>query len=847
MVDDVLVQHIVERPVDIRSIDDHDDAFTDEPFDLATADVFRVGWRQTGPERHRLVFVLHHVAVDELSLPILFDDFADAYRAAAAGHEPGLKEPATRYLDLASRERGDASGTTHATGVAFWRQHLDGVPTQLRFAVDRDRPVVQEGRGLSRPVPVPADLGRLLSACLRREGITAYQFWLSVFGLFVAREVGARDLLVGAPSANRPYPDSERVVGFFVNTLPVRLDLRTNPTVAEYLADTARSLLLSQQHEHVPLQDIVAAVHAHRDAATNPLFQTMVVLEPAEPLTLALGAAHGRAIDLAERNSTLDLTLVVRPGPNGSDVPGLRLVHNPGLFTESDLDRMQATFSATLLAVLTDPERRVGDPVPPAPEHASVLVGAAAPAEPIAVPTAVAATARRFPDRIALVADGESWTYERLAGEAGGIAAAITAAGPVPDFVPVLMAGSPRLVAAMLAITGLGAAFVPVSPDWPTVRVQQALDRVGSALVVTDASAAALDLGGRRRMVDTTRALEWNPQPVDLDAAMYAIFTSGSTGEPKAAAVSHRGVANRFAWMSEEFGAAASGRVLQTTPPYFDSSVWEYLWPLATGGTSVLGGPVLQADPARLCTAIAEHGITTLDMVPGLFRGLLDHLAAHPDARGRLRSLQVAVVGGEELTVAVTDLGRRVGLTARLYNLYGPTEASIGSIAQQVTGAQGPRVPIGRPITGTSALVLDDDFVPVPRGVRGELFLGGACVGLGYLGTPAETRARFLDLPAHGRVYRTGDVVRVRNDGALEFLGRCDDQFNVNGVRVEAGEIVRSLESLDGVADAGVLQLDADQDLRRIVTDFAVDAAGSGDATRRADLETVLTLVEQIR
>ncbi|MFD4636339.1 amino acid adenylation domain-containing protein [Lentzea sp. NPDC058436] len=867
MEDGMVVQAITERDVEVREIvvapEDGPPVpgtlsraeldFVATPFSLDDGLVFRIGWTRLAQSRHRLVFVLHHVAVDELSLPPLFEDFGTAYRAAARGTTPALPAVPARYLDYARWERSAAASSAH--GREFWRDYLAGAPTLVRFPVGRDRPVVRSGRGSRHPIAGAPAVGADVERCLRREGLTPYQFWLGVFGLFLSREVGSPDVLVGVPSANRGLAETEGVVGFFVNTLPVRIDLRANPTAAEHLADTARSLLSAQSHEGVALQAIVEAAGATRDAAHNPLFQTMVVLEPDDELRLDLGDARGAAVDLAETTSTVDLTLIVRGSETG---PRPHFVYNPDLFSATEVERMAHTFGSVLHAVLADPDRRTGDSVPPAPEHASVQRGQStgtASLQPVHL--RVAETAQRFPHRTAVIsADGE-WDYETLADATNRAAAAISAAAlgsDLPPFIPLVMDSGPWLVAAMLAVNRLGSAFAPVSPDWPAARIEAVLDDLGSPFCVT-AGGAPSWLGARGQVVlpaeQTGPALPapaLPPPAADLGAAMYAIFTSGSTGTPKAAAVSHLGVANRIEWMTSRFGESASRRVLQTTPPHLDSCVWEYFWPLVNGGTTVLGTPALHLDPAALSAVIAERGITTIDMVPGLFRDLLGHVGADPAALEGLRCLEVAVVGGEELTTAVAELVTRVGLGVAVYNLYGPTEASIGSIFHRLTEDSGAPIPIGHPIDNTTALVLDDNFVPVPAGVRGELFLGGACVGLGYPHDRAQTRARFVDLPGEGRLYRTGDLARVREDGALEFLGRRDRQFNLNGVRVESGEITRALLSIDGVAEAGVIGTDAvADDPRELLTALVLDAHTSADPGRRAAAEAVLVLMEQER
>lgn len=834
-----------DEPVQAGVLTAEERKFVEAPFDLATGEVLRIGLRRLDVDRSRLVFAVHHVAVDELSLPVLFEDFSTAYIDATQARVPSLDAPQVRYLDVAMHERSVSAAQQRERSREFWRQHLDGAPTQTDLPLDRLRPRTTQGAGRRELLTLTPEFLARADAAARREGLSTYQWWFGMFSLFLARETGARDVVVGAPSANRIHLGADRVVGFFVNTLPVRSQLRSNPTVSDHLAATGRNLLAAQRHESVPLQEIFSDLEVPRDGDTNPLFQTMVVLEPAEPLEMALGDSSAVAHDITETTSTMDLSLVVRPSAVD---PQLHLVHNPEVISSEEARRMAATFEALVTAVLLDPERRCDDAVPLPPGLESVLSGEHAEVPDLRLCESFLATAERHPERTAVISQGNEITYAQLRDRVALLVEQLTSVGPVPAFVPLVLAGSVELVTAMLAVNILGSAFVPLSVDWPAARLKRALTTLDSAVVLVGQQLPEAVREHEGLLTVQTHAPN-APAPsltsVGLDEPMYAMFTSGSTGEPKAAVVTHRGVVNRVEWMNDELGTSAAARVLQSTAPQYDSMVWELLWPLTVGGATVLSEPEMQARPDAFCAFVAEQQITTIDLVPGVLRGILEYVAQRPERTGALRSLQVAVVGGEELTEDVASLVAQLGLRARFLNLYGPTEASIGSVAHEIEPGSLGRVPIGRPIANTSALVLDDQFQPVPRGVRGELVLGGACVGLGYLGDRPRTRARFIDLPGHGRVYRTGDRSRVRSDGTLEFLGRSDDQLSINGVRVETGEIVRALNGIDGVASSGVTSVAVPGDIRRRLMD-RVRSNGSVPALT-AKLQTILDRVEQNR
>lgn len=856
MCDGVLVQKLTGRQPSVTVLQDdtiyNPGAFSTQelelvkaPFDLKAGDVFRLGVRQLSDGRTRLVFVLHHVAVDESSLPIIFGDFAKAYTAATVGDDPRLDAPLLRYLDVAAHERSAPAARQREESRAFWREHLGGAPQRTNLPVDRPRPQILRGSGRREPIRLTVGLFARADAAARREGISSYQWWFGMFSLFIARESGVQDVVVGAPSANRVHAGVEDVVGFFVNTLPVRSQLHSNPTVSDHLAATARHLLAAQRHEAVPLQEIFTELDVTRDSGANPLFQTMVVLEPPEPLQMDLGGATAIAHDVMEISSTMDLTLIVRP--SNSD-PQLHLVHDLDVLTPQEARRMAFTFEALLTAVLHDPERRCHDAVPLPAELESVVAGEQVPVPEISLCEAFLAVADQYPERAAIIEQGRTTTYAELSDRVALLAARLGSEDALPCFVPVLLPASVDLVVAMLAINTVGAAFVPLSVEWPDARLAQAIETIASTVVVARTDSYVPDSVTAEVIAVPTQAPHIDGASlvtIDLDAPMYAIFTSGSTGEPKAAVVPHRGIVNRVTWMNTELGVGAAHRVLQSTAPQYDSMVWELLWPLTVGGASIIGGSDLQARPDALCKLVSDQQVTTIDLVPGALRSVLEHVAHHADRWEALASIQVAVVGGEELGESVAALIGRVGLRARMLNLYGPTEASIGSIVHEVDPAETGRVPIGRPIANTSAAILDDQFQPVPRGVHGELVLGGACVGTGYHGDARRTRARFVDLPGLGRSYRTGDRARIRSDDTLEFLGRDDDQLSINGVRVETGEIVRALESLDDVTTGGVTSVVVPSDLLRRLAEQL--QAAEDDYERTAEMEAVLDQVEQNR
>jgi amino acid adenylation domain-containing protein len=787
--------------------------FVARPFALDTGEVFRAAVLNCADDARLLVFVVHHVAFDEWSAGLFVEELTRAYAAAVRGADPELPTPGMRYLDFSTWQSGEEFRRHADQQREFWREYLRGLPATTELPADREPPRQPSGAGAAKAFVIPRTETARLGALAQREGVTRFQALLTLFSVFLARHAGQYDLAVGVPTARRGHEELELLIGLFVNTLPVRAVLDDNPRFAEAVQRISKSMLAAQAAGALPLDEIARAAGAHSTPGRNPVFQTMFLMDEQRIGVQELAGARLRPLEVPARTSTLDLTLIL--GESDGQLDG-RLWYSTDRFDEETADRLVATFLALVRQVVADPDLRVKDLDFVRPQDRALVAGPSRgdePRPPLAV--RIAETARAHPERIAVVDGAQSLTYAQLMRLVDDIRGRLLAAGEAGEFVPLVLPGGVAMLASMIAVNSIGRAFVPIDPEWPAERTTAVLRDLAGPFAVAAESAGDLAGGTRCVRVPSRPLGEHGPTPWQLTAddtgrPMYAIYTSGSTGRPKAAIVPHLGVANRIAWMDREFGEQAAQSVLQTTPPVYDSCVWEYLWPLTHGGRTVLSGPRLQASPDRLAEVIAGNEVRTIDMVPSMLDGLVRHAAGDAAGRAALTSLRVAIVGGEELG---RDLARRfdeLGLTARLYNLYGPTEASIGSMFHRVRGTDRGRVLIGLPIDNTGAAVLDARRQVVARNVVGELYLAGDCVGSGYLNNPGQTRRRFVenrfpDVLPGTRLYRTGDLVRMRPSGETEFCGRADDQLKIRGVRVEPGEVAAALESHPGVASAVVI------------------------------------------
>ncbi|HEU0300597.1 MAG TPA: amino acid adenylation domain-containing protein, partial [Longimicrobium sp.] len=585
----------------------------------------------------------------------------------------------------------------------------------------------------------------------------------------------------------------------------------------------------------VPFERLVAELRPERSLSHAPLFQVMFALdEPGgEEGTRHPGPAM-REIGGETRTAKFDLSLTCSPAGAGLQA---WMAYDADLFDRATVERMLAHLGRLAAQVAANPERRLSAVELLADaERGQVLHGWNATDRPypldLCIHRMIEAQAARTPGAVALVHGDRRLTFAALNGAANRLAHVLRGRGIGRGaFVPILAERGPDVAVAMLAVMKAGAAFVPLDAGWPPARLRRVLDDLPAPLLLAGEGVLEQARSLGRPVLAVTVAGDDAPDPgiaVGADDPVYAIFTSGSTGAPRAVVVAHGGIANRFHWMTEALDAPSAACVLQTTPHVYDSAVWQLFWPLAAGGRTVIPRAGGETDAAHLAGLIHAEGVTATDFVPSVFNTLVPELVADAGARGRLASLRTVVVGGEQIAAGTVHRFMECFPHVRVVNLYGPTECSIGSIHHAVTPADGGRIPIGRPIANTSALILDPDGRLVPVGVRGEIHLGGRCVGLGYLDDPARTAAAFVPHPyarrGGERLYRTGDAGRYRADGGIECLGRLDAQLKVRGVRVEPGEIEAVLRQHPGVRDALVLAREAAPDDRRLVAYVAVDA-----------------------
>jgi amino acid adenylation domain-containing protein len=808
----------------------------ERPFDLATGPLLRATLLRLGDGAHELLLGMHHIVTDGWSMEVFCCELSALYAAFVAGDESPLPEPVLQYADYAVWQREQLRGRALRRELAWWKERMDGVPELLELPADRPHPAGRTHRGARVCAMLPAGVPARLDALARQEGATRFMVLLAAFQVLLSRYAGSGDVVVGTPVSGRTRGETEGLIGFFANTLVLRTDLRGDPTFRQAVRRVRSVVLGAFDHQEVPFERLVAELRPERVPGRTPLFRVMFTLDEGGGEASSLPGLAFRAAAGETRRAKFDLSLTCAPAAEGMETV---MEYDADLFDSGTVERMLAHLGRLAAQVATDPERPLSAAeLLTEAERARVLREWNATERPYpagpCIHQMIEARAARTPGACALVHGSDRLTCGALNRRANRLAHALRARGIGRGaFVPILAERGVHVAVAMLAVMKAGAAFVPLDAAWPAARLRRALDSLDAPLLLAgeNVMGQAEPLG--RPVLGVTPGGEEAPDPgidVHTDDPVYAIFTSGSTGVPRAAVATHGGIANRFHWMTEAFGAGSAACVLQTTPHVYDSAVWQLFWPLAAGGRTVIPFAGRESDAAHLSDLIHAEGVAMTDFVPSVFNALVPELVADAGARERLASLRTVVVGGEQITPATAHRFMECFPRVRVVNLYGPTECSIGSIHHFVSPSDGGRIPIGRPIANTRALVLDGAGRLVPVGVPGEIHLGGRCVGLGYPGDAARTAAAFVPdpyAPRPGeRLYRTGDAGRYRADGSIECLGRLDAQLKIRGIRIEPGEIEAALRQHPGVRDALVLARDGAPGGPRLVAYVARDAPG---------------------
>ncbi|MCA8309398.1 amino acid adenylation domain-containing protein [Burkholderia sp. AU28942] len=797
-------------------------ASTDEAaaFDLGTAPLMRAHLIRFDATHHWLALTVHHIVSDGWSSDVMLYELAAFYRAYASGEPVPLAPLPIQYADYALWQRRWLDAGERERQLAFWRERIDPQRGVITLPGAAARPARRSARGARHVFSLDARTGAQLRAFAAAAGATPFAVLLSALDALLARATGDARICVGVPAANRERAETAGLIGFFVNTLAIDVDVPAHGDFASLVARTQRALVDAQMHQDVPFDQVVDALGVPRSASHHPLFQVMAAYGERRALP-TLGAAAATLLPSGTPSAKFDLTLAVEATPDGTF--DAAFIYALDLFDADAIARLAARFVTLLGDALARPGLPIGDlDWLPADERAQLAgwnaPAGAAQAEPfIPVHVRIAAHARARPDARGVADVDRALTRGEVDARAARIARNLVAAGVRPEMrVGVALQRSVDLLVALIAVLKSGAAFVPLDPAHPRERLAQIVDDAAIAHVLTDgASAGSLPAGPGLRI--------WRADQVDAlgDAAdvalpdvlpghaAYAIYTSGSTGKPKGVIVDHAAFARHCVAIAQRYGVTENDVFLLFQSVNFDGAHEGWFSQYLSGAAVSVTADVLWP-PAQTCAMMNRDGVTMTYVPPGCAAQLAEWALAH-GAPPTLRSL---TVGGEATSREAFAMLRRAMPNVRVVNGYGPTETVITPTLWMFRPGDDPAklgdaayLPIGTLVGARTAHVLDARLHPLPVGVIGELYLGGEGIGVarGYLDRPALTAERFVPDPygAPGaRLYRTGDLVRRRADGVFDFIGRVDHQVKLRGLRIELGEIEAQLAAHDAVREA---------------------------------------------
>jgi amino acid adenylation domain-containing protein len=800
-------------------------------FDLQQAPPFRATLYRCGRAEHVLTFVIHHIAEDFWSLVILLRELIAMYEEATTRTPAELPSAPAQYGHFIAWQAHMLSGAEGERHRAYWRRQLASPLPLMNLPGARTRPLEKTFAGRTFGFTLDLDIGSRLRALADEKNVTQYSVALAAFAVLLHRYTGQTDLVIGSPFAGRPHPDLDQVVGYFDNPLPLRIDLLGNPRFDDLLRRIHQVVLEAQEHQYLPFPVIVEQARPARDASRSPLFDYVFVLRKAQSTqmqeltaftvgdtteVLRMGSVRIENAGVLKTHSQaqFDLTLAL------CDIRGIlkgSIEYNTDLFDEATMQRLAGHYQTVLRSIVQAPSASI--------DHLSIVT-AEERAEAVERwnDTAWGGSPRirlhqlfedrvdEDPTRLAIVSSGRSVSYGEVERRANSIASRLLDAGVhAGDIVAVILPKGWQEVVAVIGVLKAGAAYLPIDPAWPSARRLDLLKRSSARVAVTAAERLALELppdvlGIDIGLGELERGAARPAMAVDPHNTAYVIFTSGSTGSPKGVVTDHLGPVNTIVDVNDRFGVGPRDRVLAISRLTFDLSVYDIFGMLGAGGAIAIPADNERHDPAAWADLVLRHEVTIWNSVPAVFQLYLQHLAEHP--ADRPRSLRLVLLSGDWIPMSQPEQASRLLPGARLVSLGGATEASIWSILHPIDAVDRnwTSIPYGRPMRNQQIYVLDRNQEPCPRGVAGEIHIGGRGVARGYLGAAEQTAQAFFDCPAPmGRVYRTGDLGRYREDGVVEFLGRNDRQVKIRGHRVELEEVEAILLRQPDVAEAAVV------------------------------------------
>ncbi len=818
------------------------------PFNLTTDPLLRVTLLQLSPQESVLLLTLHHIVADGWSLGVLIRELASFYTAFVEGRSPDLPPLSIQYTDFACWQRNWLQGEILEKQLTYWRKQLHNLselqlPSHDSVEGTTQRPTIPTYRGATYPLQLSPTLTQALVALSQQSGASLFMTLLAAFQTLLYRYTGQEDIAIGSPIANRHRSELEGLIGFFVNSLVMRSDLSGNPTFRELLRRVKEVALEAYEHQDLPFEKLVEELEPERDLSRNPLFQVAFALQNAPMQSLQLPGLSLEPAPLASGSTRFDLEVHLWEPAHGlrslwQSQEGLSgfISYSTDLFDRDRIGCLVGHYQTLLESIVTNPDARLSDlPLLTPTEHQHMIQWNQTTSQhpPRCFHHIFETQVQQAPEAIAVVSQQRSLTYQELNQQADLLAQALQQLGVENSLVGLCVDRSLDMVIGILAILKAGGAYVPLDPTYPSDRLHFMLADTQVSVLLTQSWLVQSLSPSQAKILCLDQPLP-DFKPCEMvastpDQLAYVIYTSGSTGTPKGVLLSHGGLSNVVEAQQHLFHLSPTSRVLQFSSLSFDASVFEIALAFGSGGTLYLS-PTQLPDPA-LVQFLEDNAITHALLTPAV-------LTVLPTAK--LPALQVLITGGEACSSQVVD---RWAANRHFFNAYGPTETTIWATVAKLNPGDRPST-IGRPVLNTQVYILDASLNPVPVGIPGELYIGGAGLARGYLNQPQLTAERFISTQ-YSTLYQTGDRAYYQPDGTIEFLGRVDHQIKIRGFRVELGEIEATLQRHLAIREAVVV---ASQELShemRLTAYFSLDRSYFQQALQTQQLQHWQALYNQ--